>query len=104
MRGMALTTFANEPVLELRRAAIRSQLAGALAQLDAELPLSVPVSIGRERRPGEELESTDPGEPDCLVGRAAASTEAEVAAAVELAQQAFQRWRATPATEPAAAL
>jgi RHH-type transcriptional regulator, proline utilization regulon repressor / proline dehydrogenase / delta 1-pyrroline-5-carboxylate dehydrogenase len=104
MREMALTRFANEPVLELRRAAVRSQLAGALARLDAELPLSVPVSIGHERRPGDELDSTDPGEPERLVAGAASSTEAEVSAAVGLAQQAFHSWSATPATERAAAL
>ncbi len=38
-----LPPFANEPVLELRRAAVRAQLADALGRLERRLPLSVPV-------------------------------------------------------------
>ena len=54
---MTLSPFRNEPVLELRRAAERTRLAGALDAL--ELPVRVPVWIGDERRDGEELRSTD---------------------------------------------
>src|ERR1039457_3245758 len=35
--------FANEPVLELRRAAVRAQLADALDRVDRELPIRVPA-------------------------------------------------------------
>jgi hypothetical protein len=35
--------FENEPILELRRGAVRSQLAGALAEHDSRPPLRVPV-------------------------------------------------------------
>ena len=46
----------NEPVLELRRASVREGLAGALAELDARLPLRVPALDRRRRadrrRPG----------------------------------------------------
>ena len=38
--------FANEPILELRRAPIRAQLAGALEAHDARPPVRVPVWIG----------------------------------------------------------
>jgi RHH-type transcriptional regulator, proline utilization regulon repressor / proline dehydrogenase / delta 1-pyrroline-5-carboxylate dehydrogenase len=57
------TPFTNEPVLELRRAAVRNQLAGALEALDAQLPLSVPVIVGSDQRAGQGLVSTDPGQP-----------------------------------------
>ena len=43
---MTLPPFANEPILELRRAPVRDQLTGALAALDAELPVRVPVWVG----------------------------------------------------------
>ena len=59
-----LTPFANEPILELRRAAVRSQLSDALAAVDRALPLDVPVQIGVDSRRGAELLSTDPGAPD----------------------------------------
>ena len=72
--------FANEPVLELRRAANRDALLGALAELDARLPLQVPAIIGGGNKgPGHLLpadrsgtfESTDPGAPDRVVAIAA---------------------------------
>jgi RHH-type proline utilization regulon transcriptional repressor/proline dehydrogenase/delta 1-pyrroline-5-carboxylate dehydrogenase len=58
---MSLPPFRNEPVLELRRAAGREQLAAGMAELEPRLPLRVPVWVGDERREGSELVSTDPG-------------------------------------------
>ncbi|MEZ0294048.1 MAG: hypothetical protein ACAH82_16030, partial [Solirubrobacteraceae bacterium] len=77
--------FANEPVLELRRAPVRAQLADALAAHDAAGPLAVPVWIGDDTRAGDALVSTDPGAPDRVVARAAAATDAEVDAALATA-------------------
>ena len=37
--------FANEPILELRRAPVRAQLAGALAAFDEEPVVQVPVWV-----------------------------------------------------------
>jgi RHH-type transcriptional regulator, proline utilization regulon repressor / proline dehydrogenase / delta 1-pyrroline-5-carboxylate dehydrogenase len=100
------TPFANEPVLELRRAAVRTQLADALARVDRELPLEVPVVIDGEIRPegGGELASTDPGEPSRLVARARRAGADDVAAAVACARAGFREWSAVPATDRARAL
>ncbi|HWE32281.1 MAG TPA: aldehyde dehydrogenase family protein [Solirubrobacteraceae bacterium] len=100
----ALPAFANEPVLELRRAAVRAQLADALAAVDARLPLSVPVIVGAEDRAGTELPSTDPGNPDRVVAQAASARADEVAAAVAAAGEAFEAWARTSAAERASAL
>jgi RHH-type transcriptional regulator, proline utilization regulon repressor / proline dehydrogenase / delta 1-pyrroline-5-carboxylate dehydrogenase len=100
----SLEPFANEPVLELRRSAVRSQLSDALAQLDAQLPLSVPVTIGTDVRSGSELDSTDPGEPDRPVAHAARATEGDVGEAVATALEGFQAWRSLSAADRAAAL
>jgi RHH-type proline utilization regulon transcriptional repressor/proline dehydrogenase/delta 1-pyrroline-5-carboxylate dehydrogenase len=99
-----LGAFANEPVLELRRAPVRESLAGALAAVDARLPLRVPVWIGDERREGEELVSTDPGAPDRVVAVAARATEADVDAAVAAAPRGVREWSARPVAERAAVL
>jgi RHH-type transcriptional regulator, proline utilization regulon repressor / proline dehydrogenase / delta 1-pyrroline-5-carboxylate dehydrogenase len=99
-----LPPFANEPVLELRRSSVRTQLADALARVDGELPLEVPVLIGGRERRSEELLSTDPGEPDRVVARCAAATEAEVAAAVAEAERGFPDWSQRSAQERAATL
>ena len=94
--------FANEPILELRRAPVRARLDEALREHDAKLPLRVPVWIGTDRRDGEELVSTDPGAPDRVVANAAAATPAEVDAALQAAQRGSRVWAATPAERAAA--
>ena len=99
-----LTPFANEPILELRRGPIRAQLADALAALDRELPLDVAVQIGDGARVGDQLLSTDPGAPDRVVARAAATGGDEVQAAVAQACLGFARWRETSQEERSAAL
>jgi RHH-type transcriptional regulator, proline utilization regulon repressor / proline dehydrogenase / delta 1-pyrroline-5-carboxylate dehydrogenase len=93
--------FRNEPILELRRAPVRAQLADALKALDAELPVRVPVWIGDERREGDELVSTDPSNPDRVVAVAASATPDEVDRALAAAQRAFPSWSRTPADERA---
>jgi RHH-type transcriptional regulator, proline utilization regulon repressor / proline dehydrogenase / delta 1-pyrroline-5-carboxylate dehydrogenase len=99
-----LAPFANEPVLELRRSAVRSQLADALAGVDRQLPVSVPVRIGDHSRQGDDLPSTDPGQPDRLVASAAAARPDEVTAAIDEARRGLEGWRAVSATERANAL
>jgi RHH-type proline utilization regulon transcriptional repressor/proline dehydrogenase/delta 1-pyrroline-5-carboxylate dehydrogenase len=96
--------FANEPVLELRRAAVRAQLTDALARIDAELPLRVPVWIGADTRADDQLASTDPGDPARLVASAARTSETEVGVAVARAHEGLRVWSATPALQRAEAL
>ena len=93
--------FANEPILELRRAPVRARLEEALREHDARPPLSVPVWIGEDKREGEELVSTDPGNPERVVARAAKATEADVDAALAAAQRGSKAWAATPADKRA---
>jgi RHH-type proline utilization regulon transcriptional repressor/proline dehydrogenase/delta 1-pyrroline-5-carboxylate dehydrogenase len=93
--------FANEPILELRRAPVRAQLKDALASLDAELPLRAPVWIGDDQRDGDAIVSTDPSNPERVVANAAAATMDEVDRAVQTAQRGFRQWSETPASERA---
>jgi RHH-type proline utilization regulon transcriptional repressor/proline dehydrogenase/delta 1-pyrroline-5-carboxylate dehydrogenase len=96
--------FANEPVLELRRAAAREELAGAMHDVDPVLPLSVPVWIADDTRDGHDLVSTDPGNPDRAVAVAARATEADVDAAVSSAGAAARPWSERSARERAEVL
>jgi RHH-type transcriptional regulator, proline utilization regulon repressor / proline dehydrogenase / delta 1-pyrroline-5-carboxylate dehydrogenase len=100
----AAAGFRNEPILELRRAAARDSLLEALRSLDARLPVSVPMRIGSERAEGDGVVSTDPGNPERVVARAARASEADAAAAVEAAQRGFGEWSARSAEERAATL
>lgn len=93
-----VTAFSNEPILELRRAAVRDSLVGALRALDGRLPLQVPVmSEGAT----EGIDSTDPGLPSRVVATAGSATEADAASAVEAAQRGFRDWGARSAAERA---
>ncbi|MFN8176214.1 MAG: aldehyde dehydrogenase family protein [Solirubrobacteraceae bacterium] len=96
--------FANEPVLELRRASVRAELGEALAALGADLPLSAPVWVGPDQGAAQGIISTDPGEPERVVALAGRGTPADADAAVEAAARGFRAWSAVPATERAAAL
>jgi RHH-type transcriptional regulator, proline utilization regulon repressor / proline dehydrogenase / delta 1-pyrroline-5-carboxylate dehydrogenase len=104
VRPVPLAPFANEPVLELRRGAVRAQLSDALTSLDATLPVSVPVRVGEGARAGDELASTDPGQPERLVARAAAARPEEVQAAIETARAGLREWRETSPEARAQAL
>jgi len=101
---VTLPPFANEPILELRRAPVREQLAGALREHDARGPLQVPVWIGEETRHGDAIASTDPGSPERVVARAAAASEREVGAALDAARAGHREWGRRPAAERAAVL
>ena len=97
-------SFRNEPVLELRRAPVRETLAGAMRELDAKLPLHVPVSVGSDRPDRAAFESTDPGQPGRVVASAGRSSEEDAAAAVEAAGRGFRDWSARSAAERAQVL
>jgi len=96
--------FANEPLLELRRAEVREQALAALAVLDAQLPLEVPMLIGTELVRGDAFASVDPSAPDRVVARAHAAGAPHVEAAVGRAVDGQRLWGARPAAERAAVL
>jgi RHH-type transcriptional regulator, proline utilization regulon repressor / proline dehydrogenase / delta 1-pyrroline-5-carboxylate dehydrogenase len=96
-----LRDFSNEPLLELRRAPEREVLLEGLRALDPDLPVRVPVWIGEDRRDGDAIVSTDPGNPERAVAIAAAATPADVDRAVEAAVRAFPAWAGRPASQRA---
>ncbi len=99
-----LPAFANEPVLELRRAPVRAGLADALRAHDARGAFDVPVWVGQDKRTGDALVSTDPGAPDRVVARAAAASQDDVDAALEAAGSGRREWGRRPAAERAEVL
>jgi RHH-type transcriptional regulator, proline utilization regulon repressor / proline dehydrogenase / delta 1-pyrroline-5-carboxylate dehydrogenase len=94
-------SFRNEPILELRRAPARDSLLEALRELDARLPLEVPVLVAGDRGAVTGFDSTDPGAPWRVVATAGRGTEADAAAAVEAAKRGFRDWSARGAVERA---
>jgi RHH-type proline utilization regulon transcriptional repressor/proline dehydrogenase/delta 1-pyrroline-5-carboxylate dehydrogenase len=94
--------FANEPVLELRRASVRDELRRALQEIEKELPIQVVRAQGA--RGGETFTSTDPGHPERVVAIADRGDAEAARAAVDDAVKASATWRDTPAVERAEAL
>jgi predicted delta-1-pyrroline-5-carboxylate dehydrogenase group 2 len=99
-----MSSFVNEPVLELRRQVERDRLLEALGELDLAGPIEVPAIVAGERRCQPELPSVDPGDPARVVAAATAATEAEVGLAVDAATTAARGWGASTAAERAAIL
>ena len=97
-------TFVNEPLLELRREAVRREALAALDALDAKLPLEVPMLIGEDVVTGRVFASVDPSSPTRIVANAHEATEAHVKDAVGRAQQGHVAWSRKPAADRAAAL
>jgi RHH-type transcriptional regulator, proline utilization regulon repressor / proline dehydrogenase / delta 1-pyrroline-5-carboxylate dehydrogenase len=98
---VSLAPFANEPMLELRRASQRTALLEALVATDSRLPLKVPVLVGSDRGSAEGLVSHDPGAPERCVAQAGAATDADVDAAVTRAAAAAPAWAGLAAAERA---
>ncbi|HEU4977053.1 MAG TPA: aldehyde dehydrogenase family protein [Baekduia sp.] len=96
--------FVNEPLLELRRAAVRCEARAALARLDARLPLQVPILLGGDHLAGDAFASLDPGAPARVVAEAQGASADHVARAVELAAAAGREWAARGADHRAAVL
>jgi RHH-type proline utilization regulon transcriptional repressor/proline dehydrogenase/delta 1-pyrroline-5-carboxylate dehydrogenase len=96
--------FANEPHAELRRAPVRAGLLTALRAVEASLPWRVPLWIGDHREAGEDLVSTDPGEPERVIATVAPSSDAAVGRAVEVAVHGAREWGGRTALQRAAAL
>jgi RHH-type transcriptional regulator, proline utilization regulon repressor / proline dehydrogenase / delta 1-pyrroline-5-carboxylate dehydrogenase len=88
----AATAFENEPLLELRDAAVRSSLTEALAELDRDLPINVPVLIGKETREEPDFTSTDPSRSDRVVAAATRASDSEADEAIEAARSASPDW------------
>jgi RHH-type transcriptional regulator, proline utilization regulon repressor / proline dehydrogenase / delta 1-pyrroline-5-carboxylate dehydrogenase len=97
-------TFVNEPLLELRREAVRREALAALEALDAKLPLEVPMLIGEDVVTGRVFASVDPSSPTRIVANAHEATAAHVKDAVGRAEQGHKAWSRKPAADRAAAL
>src|SRR3954454_25169608 len=97
--------FVSEPSVDFSIEANRAAMREALATVKGQLGQRYPLLIGGERREtGRWITSTNPGNLDQVVGEVAKAGPAEVEAAVEAANCAFQQWRRMSATGRASVL
>jgi RHH-type proline utilization regulon transcriptional repressor/proline dehydrogenase/delta 1-pyrroline-5-carboxylate dehydrogenase len=87
-----MSEFSNEPLLELRRGAVRDRASAALSELDARLPIEVPLVLGERTVEGPPFDSVDPSAPDLVVASAQVATREHVAEAVGVAESAQRDW------------
>jgi hypothetical protein len=99
-----VNTFANEPLLELRREAVRREALAALAALDLKLPLEVPMLIGADVVEGRRFASVEPCAPTRIVAHAHGATAAHVEEAITRAERGHAVWSRRSAAERAATL
>lgn len=98
----ALPPFHNEPPVDFSKPENRAAMREALDTVRGRLPLDVPLLIGgRELRPGNTLDSLDPGDSSQVVGRAHRATAEHASSALQAAVDAKSGWAGTPARERA---
>jgi 1-pyrroline-5-carboxylate dehydrogenase len=91
-----LAPFRNVPLLDFRSASDRDAMAAALATVRSSLGRDWPLVIGGEAvTTGRWIESTNPAQPDMLVGRVASAAPADVNRALDAAVAAGPAWRRT---------
>ena len=84
---------------------VRRGMEAALQRVEAQLGREYPMWIGgREVREGEPFASTNPNDPEQVVGRFQRASRETAERAVEEAWKAFPAWSARPAKERAAVL
>ncbi|MCS7173919.1 MAG: aldehyde dehydrogenase family protein, partial [Armatimonadetes bacterium] len=100
---MGLPEFCNEPFTDFRVEAHQRAMRQAIAAVEGQLGVELPVVIGRQRlRVPETFESRNPSKKDEVVARAPMATAELVDRAVDAAWRAFPAWKRVPPEEKAA--
>jgi RHH-type proline utilization regulon transcriptional repressor/proline dehydrogenase/delta 1-pyrroline-5-carboxylate dehydrogenase len=88
--------FRNEPNWDWTLAENRERFSKALAKVKKTFPKNVPLLIaGKKIRTGQEIHSTNPNDPEQVVGIVASAGMEETEKAISAARAAFPRWRDT---------
>ncbi|MEA2063422.1 MAG: bifunctional proline dehydrogenase/L-glutamate gamma-semialdehyde dehydrogenase, partial [Gemmatimonadota bacterium] len=101
-KGDCIAPFANEPPFDWTISSRRENFASALKHFRGKTPLTVPLVIGSKKiTTGKKINSTDPNDPDHLVGIVSSGGVKEAQEAVEAGKRAFPGWRDTDPRERA---
>jgi RHH-type transcriptional regulator, proline utilization regulon repressor / proline dehydrogenase / delta 1-pyrroline-5-carboxylate dehydrogenase len=89
--------FRNEPYFDWTLPEEREGFSHALQTVRSRFPVRVPLLIGgREETTGKQTRSTNPNDPEEIVGAVSVAGQPEAAKAVAAARKAFAGWRDTP--------
>ena len=102
---MGLFPFSNEPFLDFAQADEKERMQAAVEAVRAQLGRRYPMIIDGERSESSAYwQSTNPANPDEVVGEFAVGTVEDVDRAVAAAKEAFLRWSRVPVWDRAALL
>jgi len=94
--------FQNEPYEDFSIPENRKAMEAAIAKVEAEFGKEWDLVIGGEHiKTDKKIESINPSNPDQIVGIAQAATPELANKAIDVAAEAFERWKFTPAEERA---
>jgi RHH-type proline utilization regulon transcriptional repressor/proline dehydrogenase/delta 1-pyrroline-5-carboxylate dehydrogenase len=101
--ALDLPPFRNERVFPgVEDPQVRQAFPAALARVRGQLGRTYPLHIGgQDITTAKTLDSTNPAEPDEVIGRVCQAGAAEAEQALAAAAQAFGTWREVPATQRA---
>ncbi len=98
----AATLFKNEPITEFTRPENRQAQLEALEQVKRELGRTYPLIIGGKKITNEAtFASSNPSQPDQVIGYFSKATVEKVDEAVKAAAATFETWKLVPAEERA---
>ncbi len=86
--------FWNEPLCDWTLSEHRERFSNALSKVRKRFPHRVPIFIGGKRvATGKEIDSTNPNDPEQIVGIAASAGKEEAEQAIAVAKATFSEWR-----------
>ncbi|HBY94932.1 MAG TPA: L-glutamate gamma-semialdehyde dehydrogenase [Chloroflexi bacterium] len=102
MRLQELTEFRNEPLTDFSQDANRQAMEAALAEVRSEFGFTVPLIVGGEEvYTDDTFPSLNPSNPSQVLAQVSKGTKELADRAVQVANEAFQRWKKVPAAERA---
>lgn len=89
--------YHNEPLTDFSRPDNHEAMTAALNRVRAKLGQDYPLIIGGQRiSRGQKIVSTNPANPDQVIGTVAKATAEDVTAALQAGWQAFAEWKKVP--------
>lgn len=101
-RQSELRAFSNEPFADFSQREARDGFAAGIKKVRTDLGKTYPLFIGgKEVTTGTTLDSVNPAHPDEVIGHVCQAGTDEMQQAINAAQDAFEKWRDTPASKRA---
>lgn len=98
---MGLPEYRNEPFVDFSQPQIRAAMEEGLRRVEGQLGREYPLWIGGREVAGRgpTFASTNPSKPSQVIGTFHTPDEAQIDEAVQVATEAFRRWREVPPEE-----